>query len=387
MFLFKHFFGARTAVDEILEHSPPVGFYVYNLRHVEKRYAQWVEAFPRIKPYYAMKANPDKKIIQTLVGLGAGVDCASASEIKLATSCGATDIIFAHPCKTPHDIRTNLDISLTTVDSESELLKMALLHPKCKILIRIRADDPTARHPLGNKFGCDMMHVPYLLGLAKELKLQVVGVAFHVGSASNDPRAYAQAIQNAKYIHDIFPQFDMAFEVLDIGGGFCGRSELTDDVVRIITSALDVHFPPELGIRIMSEPGRYFVETAGTLHAQVIGYTYSKGTVNYYIADGVYGSFHPLLTRGDEYKMTNVTVVRAPNNVFSNSSSSSKESPQLSTVFGPTCDAADCLLNGVMLPKLDIGDYLAFDTMGAYGVCGSSGFNGYNAASFPVFYV
>ena len=381
-FLSKNFF--KTTIDEILEWSPsPAGFYVYDLQRIAKKYREWTEAFPRIKPYYAMKTNPDKNIVKVLVKLGAGVDCASASEIKVAKACGATDIIFAQPCKTLEDITGTKDITLTTADSESELVKLAMLHPTCKILLRIRADDPTARHPLGAKFGCDMEEVPFLLALARDLKLEVVGVAFHVGSASNDPTAYARAIRDSRHIHSIFPQFDMSFDLLDIGGGFCGREGLTRHVVETITDALDTHFPETLGVKIISEPGRYFVETAGSLYAQVIGYKIGPDSVRYYIADGAYGSFNPLLTRGDEYKMTTFDVVRAPGNVFAKEID---DTPRKSTVFGPTCDASDCILKDVMLPTLNIGDYLVFPMMGGYAVCGSTGFNGYNAASFRVMY-
>ena len=386
MFLFKHFFGVSSDPSEhMYGHS---GFYRYNLKHLKQRYDEWVTAFPRIRPFYAMKTNPDKRIIKTLVDLGAGVDCASGYELSLARSCGASpqDIIFAQPCKTPHDIETNTDITLTTIDGESELLKLALLHPKCKMLIRIRADDPTARHPLGFKFGCEMMDVPYLLGLMRELNLQAVGVAFHVGSGSHDPTSYTRAIQNAKYIHDIFPEFGMTFETLDIGGGFCGKTSLDTKVTSTINGAIDMYFPPELGVSIVSEPGRYFTEMVGTLYAQVIGYKYTDTGMHYYIGDGVYGSFNPLLTRGDEYKITQFEVVRTPNNTFRNPDASDDERLRLSTVFGPTCDSVDCLMKDVMLPRLYIGDFLRFPLLGGYGVCGSSGFNGYNAASFPVYY-
>ena len=383
MFVYSRFFNTSQVSIEHFYGNP--GFYRYDLGHISQRYEEWEKAFPRIRPYYAMKANPNKRIIETLVKLGAGVDCASGKEIKLARECGAKDIIFANPCKTPHDIKTNLDIERVTVDSESELLKMAILNPTCKILLRIRADDATARHQLGTKFGADMMDVPYLLSLAQELKLNVTGIAFHVGSASNDPGAYARAIQNSKYIRDIFPKFNMTFEMLDIGGGFCGKTSLSEHVVSTINWAITMYFP-ENTVTIIAEPGRYFTESTGTLYVQVIGYKDVGKSVVYYLADGVYGSFNPLLTRGDEYKITTFDVVRPPTNIFMNPLVEMDETKLLSTVFGPTCDAADCLMKDVMLPRLSIGDYLAFPMMGGYGVCGASGFNGYDATAFPVCY-
>lgn len=44
---------------------------------------------------------------------------------------------------------------MTTADSESELRKIADLHPEAQVLLRIRQDDPSARCQLGNKYGAE----------------------------------------------------------------------------------------------------------------------------------------------------------------------------------------------------------------------------------------
>ena len=36
------------------------------------------------------------------------------------------------------------------------------------------------------------------------------------------------------------------------------------------------------------------------------------------------------------------------------------------SVWGPTCDSMDCITRDGLLPKLDVGDWLYFDNMGAY---------------------
>lgn len=50
----------------------------------------------------------------------------------------------------------------------------------------------------------------------------------------------------------------------------------------------------------------------------------------------------------------------------------------VSTVFGPTCDSIDVISRSVLLPKLEIGDWLYFQNMGAYTMAASSCFNGFN---------
>ena len=50
-------------------------------------------------------------------------------------------------------------------------------------------------------------------------------------------------------------------------------------------------------------------------------------------------------------------------------------------VWGPTCDSIDCVCPEAELPaKLEVGDWLGFDKMGAYTVCAASQFNGFEVS-------
>jgi Pyridoxal-dependent decarboxylase, C-terminal sheet domain len=48
-----------------------------------------------------------------------------------------------------------------------------------------------------------------------------------------------------------------------------------------------------------------------------------------------------------------------------------------STIFGPTCDSIDVICRSVLLPKLNVGDWLYFTNMGAYTMAAASSFNGF----------
>jgi ornithine decarboxylase len=91
-------------------------------------------------------------------------------------------------------------VELTTFDTISELHKIAALNPEFRCVLRIRADDPDARVPLGLKYGADMTDVPALLATAKQLGLAVVGVSFHVGSACQNLATFSGAIENARKV-------------------------------------------------------------------------------------------------------------------------------------------------------------------------------------------
>ncbi len=46
----------------------------------------------------------------------------------------------------------------------------------CRLVLRIRADDPEAQWKLGIKFGCTVPEGKHLLSTAKNLGLNIIGV-------------------------------------------------------------------------------------------------------------------------------------------------------------------------------------------------------------------
>ena len=63
--------------------------------------------------------------------------------------------------------------------------------PPADVLLRIRADDASARCQLGNKYGCEPGEdAVAMLRAAREFRLNVTGVSFHVVS-QNEPRPVA----------------------------------------------------------------------------------------------------------------------------------------------------------------------------------------------------
>lgn len=47
------------------------------------------------------------------------------------------------------------------------------------------------------------------------------------------------------------------------------------------------------------------------------------------------------------------------------------------SIWGPTCDGLDRIVEQCDLPDLQVGDWLVFENMGAYTVAASSTFNGF----------
>lgn len=182
-----------------------------------------------------------------------------------------------------------------TFDCEDELDKIAEMYPHAQLVLRIRADDPTAQFQLGEKFGADAItEAPVLLAAAKLRSLAVIGVAFHVGSGSQSPESYRSAIREARRVFNIGAAIGFHFKLLDIGGGFHGRFGVDgavelDHVASQVNAALHESFPSSkyTGLEVIAEPGRFFAETCVTLFTMV--HTVKArpdGSRLYYTTDG-----------------------------------------------------------------------------------------------------
>jgi len=384
---------AAQATALIEAHGLDDTTYIYDLGNTTRLFKAWRGALPRVMPFYAVKCNPEPGLLKLMASLGAGFDCASKAELEAALALGVPKdrIIFAHPCKRPCDMRYAKEhhVQHTTFDTESELYKIAAHHPGFRCVLRIRADDPEARVPLGLKYGANPEEAAKLLATAAKLKLQVVGVSFHVGSACKNLATFTTAIEKAREIFDIGISMGFPMELLDIGGGFSGQFDpmgnvMFGDIANTINNALAVYFPPEMDVAVVAEPGRYFAETAGTLMTPVYG-TRDRPDANgqvkkdYWITDGLYGSFNCILYDGQnpEYNILRSPLLPSPGEmpVFT------------STLWGPTCDSADCVYKDVQLPLLRNGDWLVFPNAGAYTVAGACDFNGIEFTTPNKYYV
>lgn len=224
-------------------------------------------------PSLAVKCNPDPYVLRLLAALGTGFDCASNNEISRVLEIGDVEssrIIFANPCKAVSFIRNaaKAGVDMMTFDNADELYKIARTHPRAKLVVRILTDDSKSLCRLGLKFGAPLVTVPGLLAKARELKLDVIGVSFHVGSGCFDSSAFADAIMRARSAFDMGKEAGYNFTLLDVGGGFEDATFETN--ASVLWSSIERFFPDRRSLRIIAEPGRFYVSKAFNLATNVI---------------------------------------------------------------------------------------------------------------------
>ncbi|XP_053310754.1 antizyme inhibitor 2 [Spea bombifrons] len=383
-------FVARDLMEEIINEVSQTedrdAFFVADLGDVVKKHLRFLKSLPRVKPFYAVKCNSSRGVVQILAELGAGFDCASKAEIELVQGIGVKpeNIIYANPCKQISQIKfaAKNGVQMMTFDNEVELCKVSRSHPNAKMVLRIATDDSKSSARLSVKFGAPLKTCRRLLEMAKNLGVDVIGVSFHVGSGCSDPQAYVQSIADARLVFEMASEFGFIMKLLDIGGGFPGTEDSKirfEEIAAVINPALDLYFPEDSSVEIIAEPGRYYVASAFSLAVNIIakkevhleqsGSDNEENSLNksimYYVNDGVYGSFNCIFF---DHAHPTPILYKKP----------SPDQPVFSSsLWGPTCDGLDRIAEHVELPELHVGDWLLFDNMGAYTVAASSNFNGF----------
>ncbi|KAJ5201848.1 uncharacterized protein N7498_006511 [Penicillium cinerascens] len=359
-------------------------FYVADMGEVYRQHMRWKMNLGRVKPFYAVKCNPDPEVLRLMAQLGNGFDCASKSEIDLALQTGIdpTRIIYAQPCKTKSYLRYAKEVGVKqmTFDNADELYKIKATFPDAELYLRILTDDSTSLCRLSMKFGASMDVAPQLLELAHQLELKVVGVSFHVGSGAEDPRAFLKAVQDARLVFDQATEIGHELHTLDVGGGFC--QETFEQFSGYLSDALETYFPPS--VRIIAEPGRYYVASAFTLAANVIARRDvpdpadpSRNAYMLYLNDGVYGNFSNIIF-DHQHPVAQVLLSAADDSQPGTPNSATLENIPYS-IWGPTCDGIDVITERIDLPGLlNTGDWLYFEDMGAYTKCSATRFNGFS---------
>lgn len=351
-------------------------FLVVLLSTIKKRFKELKKNFPYAKIYYAVKANPDEKIITLLNELGSNFDVASVYELRklLSLNVPAEKISCGNTIKKTAAIEEfyNAGVNLFATDSEMDLRNIALIAPGSKIFVRILAEGVlTADWPLSRKFGCQPDMALDLLVLAKKLGLEPYGVSFHVGSQQRDIAAWDAAIAKVRYLYDGLSEQGITLKSINMGGGFPAnyieRTNTQELYASEITRFLHEDFGDDMP-EIILEPGRSLVADAGVIVSEIILISRkSRTAMERWIYTDI-GKFNGLMETLNE--SIKYPIYTEKNGIR-----------EKAIIAGPTCDSVDTIYEDYLydLPlNLAIGDVLYWFSCGAYTASYSSvEFNGF----------
>ena len=323
-------------------------------------------AMPRVQPHYAVKANPHPTVLTTLIEEGVGFEIASIAELDLLLSLGvpAAEIYYSNPVKSRQYLAyaAAKGVEWYVLDSVEELRKIVSVKPDAKLYLRIDAPNVGSDWPLSGKFGAQPKEADEIIAAAADLKADLAGVTFHVGSQCRNADNWRVGIESAKRVFRKMRLKGLAPRLLNIGGGYPVRHTKPIPSIEVIAEVVNQALAGlPYSVRVMAEPGRFLVSDAGWFVCRVVGTATRSGKRWAYFDAGMFGGIIET-TEGLQYDVE-----------------TERTGPLIPwTVAGPTCDSVDIIMREQMLPAdLEADDFVYIPNAGAYTTAYASNFNGF----------
>jgi ornithine decarboxylase len=351
-------------------------FLILDTALVRDKARRFRAAMPRVRPHYAVKANPDRRVLKTLMQEGCAFEIASTAELDMLLPLGANpaDILFSNPMKSRQaiDYAASRGVQWFVLDSVDELRRIHEVRADAKLYLRVATPNIGSDWPLSGKFGAGVGETREIIATAARLGADLAGITFHVGSQCRNPENWRVGLEKARTLFDSMAKAGLRPRLVDIGGGFPVRHvrpiPSIEVIGEVVNNALEA-FPA--GVQVVAEPGRYLVSDAGYFVCRVLGTTTRGGKRWMHWDAGLFGGIIET-TEGLKYKVR-----------------TDRSGPDVPWhVAGPTCDSVDVILRDEALPSdLQEGDFIYLRNAGAYttATAYASEFNGFPLPEVRIF--
>lgn len=359
-------------------HTP---LYVYDKQKLEANYKRFYNAFSsnytNTKVHFSVKANSNIHILRVFKNLGAGADCSSPIEYKLAKFAGFEDnhILYTGNYELAEDFQEvafsdDSKINLDDITSFERLKKVNL--PK-RISFRINPGvgrggfEGITTAGTEAKFGIPYEKAINAYKLAYDSGIRRFGIHMMTGSNNLEPYFFAEIVDKLMMIAgDIFVELGISPEYVDIGGGYGvpytdDEQELNIERTGYLVTEVFKEKCNKFGFgspELVLEPGRYLSANAGHLISKVSAVKRSYKTfvgldagMNTLIRPALYGAFHRVSVYGKS------------------------EKTEVVNICGQICENSDIFAKNIWFPKVEEGDLVTFADAGAYGYVMASNYN------------
>lgn len=261
--------------------------YVYNRAAIDSAWQTFSDALASRDHLicYAVKANSNLAVLDTLARLGSGFDIVSLGELQRVLAAGgkAQNIVFSGVGKQAREMEAALDAGIRcfNVESVSELDRLATVASAhgtvAPVSLRINPDVDAETHPYistglkENKFGIGMQDaMGAYRQAAQHASIDVQGIDCHIGSQLTTLQPYADAVKLLVDMVDSLASEGIVLSHIDVGGGQgiqYSEDETTLDIQAWADCVIDAVGDRKL--EILVEPGRFIVGQAGVLLTRV----------------------------------------------------------------------------------------------------------------------
>ncbi len=361
-------------VRQAARHKYSRPFLLVDTAIVRGKVRRFRAAMPRVRPHYAVKANPDRRVLKVLAQDGAGFEIASIAELDVLLGLGvpAAEVFYSNPVKSRESIAyaAAKGVEWFVVDSADELRRVHETKPDARLYLRIATPNIGSDWPLSGKFGAGAGDAREIVALAARLGADLAGVTFHVGSQCRNPENWRVALEKARALFDTMAKAGLRPRLLNIGGGYPVRHvkpiPSIETIGAVVNEGLKA-FPED--VQVVAEPGRYLVSDAGYFVCRVL-VTATRVYKRWMHWDA--GLFGGVIESSEGLKYRIRTDRAGPDVAW--------------TVAGPTCDSVDVVMRDEPLPSdLQEGDFVYIKNAGAYTTAYASQFNGFPLPEVRVF--
>ncbi len=374
-------FVTKSQIEEIVKtHQTP--FYVYDEKGIRENCKRVKEAFAWNKgfnEFFAVKATPNPYILDIINDYGFGFDCSSEAELILADAVGGPIMFSSND--TPareYALCANLGGIINLDDITHIPFLEQILGPKFPDVMSCRYNpggvfklsNGIMDNPGDSKYGMTKEQLLSAYGQLKEHGVKKVGL--HAFLASNTvtneyyPTLAGQLFELAAEISEKVG-VEFAFINLSGGVGIGYRPEDSENDIMVIGEGVRKQFervlvPAGMGdVAIYTEMGRFMLAPYGMLVTKAI---HEKHIYKEYI--GVDACASNLMRPAMYNAYHHITVLGKEN----------EPCDHKYDVTGSLCENNDKFAIDRMLPKIDMGDYLAIHDAGAHGFAMGYNYNG-----------
>ena len=376
-------FVTKEQIEEIVK-KYPTPFHIYDEKGIRKNAERLKKAFSwnqGYKEFFAVKATPNPFLIDILRDYGCGCDCSSLTELMLANAMGVKgeDIMFssndtpaeefAYAAKIGATI--NLD-DITHIDFLEKILGKLPETLSCRYNPGgvFKISNSIMDNPGDAKYGFTTEQMFEGFRILRKKGVKHFGI--HAFLASN-------TVTNAYYPMLAKELFELAVELkeqtgahirfINLSGGIgipYRPDQEPNDIFEIADGVKNAYqkilVPAGMGdVAIYTELGRFMMGPYGHLITQVI---HEKHTHKEYLGcdacavnlmrPALYGAYHHITVLGKENEPCDHKY----------------------DVTGSLCENNDKFAIDRMLPKVEVGDYLAIHDTGAHGFSMGYNYNG-----------
>ena len=356
-------------------------FYCYSTATLERHYRVFSEAFEGLDTLvcYAMKANSNQAVLQTLARLGSGADVVSEGELRRALVAGipASKILFSGVGKTVREIDFALseNILCFNIESEPELEVLAArakaLGVTAHVSFRINPDVDAKTHvkistgKAEDKFGIPWKDATRIYAKAATYShILVSGIDMHIGSQIIDLEPFDTAFARLSGLISELRADGHEINHVDLGGGL-GIPYQDDNQPPpdpLAYAEIVKKHVRDLDAKVMFEPGRLIAGNAGILVTEVI-----------YVKEGDDKVF--VIIDGAMDDLIRPTLYDAWHEVRPVAAHAATAPRVTADIVGPVCESGDYLAKNREIPLPKSGDLLAFGSAGAYGAVQAGTYN------------